>query len=514
MKTEAARLLDEFMLGEESSAFPTCLEGKHNGSIPKSHNSTDQDLRKKFGEPVYFTEADDSRPPRIKAVNEGYWGGLYAEEHIILFEPDERTFYRYIPETGLYVVESSDAIKQTISARMLKAERDDEGLQGLQLHRTDKNLSAVVAHLRGIVEHRGAFANRGHQVHCQNGVMRLSGDKFEFVRFSPTFYSRNRSPIAYDPKAICPRFLNELVRPAVHPEDVLLLQKLAGQCLLGDNLTQRLLILDGLPGRGKSQYANSLQSLVGGENVTQLRTQHLGERFETFRFLRRTLLVGVDVQADFLSTKGASVIKGLVGGDWFDAEQKGGTGSFRLQGKFNITVTSNSRLRVRLEGDVGAWRRRLLIVRFEAPPPAKQVPDFGAVLIREEGSGILNWALEGLKLLLKDVEEFGDIRLTPRQRQVVDSLLAESDSLRHFLQSRLERNPDSDLTTQEIVQAYAEHCPEEGWQPLPTTVVHYQLSNLMLELFQQTQSHDIQRERAQRGYHNVRLKGGADAQRT
>jgi len=42
------------------------------------------------------------------------------------------------------------------------------------------------------------------------------------------------------------------------------------------------------------------------------------------------------------------VLKGLVGGDWFDAEQKGGTGSFQLQGTFNALITSNARLRVRL----------------------------------------------------------------------------------------------------------------------------------------------------------------------
>jgi len=65
------------------------------------------------------------------------------------------------------------------------------------------------------------------------------------------------------------------------------------------------------------------------------------------------------------------LIKGLVGGDWFDAEQKGGTGSFQLQGTFNALITSNARLRVRLQGDVGAWGRRLNIVRYEAPPPAK-----------------------------------------------------------------------------------------------------------------------------------------------
>ena len=72
-------------------------------------------------------------------------------------------------------------------------------------------------------------------------------------------------------------------------------------------------------------------------------------------------------------------------------------------------ITSNARLRVLLSGDVGAWRRQLLIVRCEAPKPTKPIPDFGKLLIREEGSGILNFGLGGIELLLQDVDETGDI---------------------------------------------------------------------------------------------------------
>src|SRR4026208_839995 len=125
-----------------------------------------------------------------------------------------------------------------------------------------------------------------------------------------------------------------------------------------------------------------MQGLVGMLNVTQLRTKHLAERFELYRYQKKTLLVGVDVEPDFLSTKGAGILKGLVGGDWFDAEQKGGTGSFPFQGNFCVIVTSNTRLRVRLCGDVGAWRRRLLIIRYEGPKPKKKIPDFGEKLAR------------------------------------------------------------------------------------------------------------------------------------
>ena len=331
-----------------------------------------------------------------------------------------------------------------------------------------------------------------------------------FEPFSPRFCSRNRSPVSYNAAATCPRFLNELLLPAVREDDALLLQKMAGQFMLGINLVQRFVILDGLQKRGKTAFSNVMQMLVGRENVTQLRTKHLHERFEIFRLLRKTLLVGVDVNEDFMSTDGATAVKGLVGGEWFDAEQKGGNGSFPIQGHFNAIITSNCRLRVRLQGDIGAWHRRLLIVRYEAPPPKKTIPDFAELLIREEGSGILNWALEGLALLLRDVDATGDVWLSERQIAIVDSLLAESDSVRVFLKENVERSADATVTVSELVQGYAEFCPERGWDPLPITTIHRQLESLMLELFQVCRSNSVARGgKSQKGFRGVALKGGS-----
>ena len=474
--------------------------------LPATGDESDADIVERYGVPVFYTKSRDGEL-FVKGINEAYWAALFAAENIVLHEPDERTFFRYAEDSGLYSVISPDAIKQEVSHRMLGISRVDESLSPLENLRTDKNLNAIIAQLRGIAEHRHAFTDRPQAVHLANCMLRFEDDQCFREEFAPSFRSRNRSPIAFDPEATCPRFLNDLLLPAVHPEDAILLQKMAGQCLLGENLIQRFVILDGEPGRGKSQYGIVLQALIGRENVTQLRTDHLGERFELFRFLMRTLLVGVDVDANFLSSKGAPVIKGLVGGDWFDAEQKGGTGSFQFQGKFNILMTSNCRLKVKLQGDVGAWRRRMLIVRYEAPPPKVKIPNFGEVLIREEGPGILNWALHGLHLLLNDIRETGDIRLTPRQAGVVDSLLAESDSLRFFLRENVVKAPGHDLTVAEIIQAYAHYCPDQGWDPLPETQIGRQLPDLMMEMFQTVKANSCQRAgKAARGFRGVAFK--------
>jgi phage/plasmid-associated DNA primase len=163
---------------------------------------------------------------------------------------------------------------------------------------------------------------------------------------------------------------------------------------------------------------------------------------------------------------------------------------------------------VRLQGDVGAWRRRLNIVRYEAPPPPKKINDFGGFLVRTEGSGILNWALMGAQKVLSEIPDAGgDFKMTRRQREVVDSLLAESDSLRHFLQDRVIADTYGDVTVTELVEAYAAYCPERRWQPMAVTEVHNKLEALMLEMFGVTKSHDIKRnEKNQRGFSRVKLR--------
>ncbi len=465
---------------------------------PKPTNDADTEITKRFGDPVYIATSKIGEV-FIKGVNQSYWGGLYHAENTVLFDPLEGGFYQYCCETGIYSQISPDAIKQAISARMLEYSRQDTRLAGLEKFRSDQLLNAIVSQLRGIAEKRNAFVDRPLAIHLANCMLRFEGTQCIREEFSPTFYSRNRSPIAFEETATCPRFLNELLRPAVSSDDELVLQKMAGLALLGDNLIQRFVILEGKAGRGKSQICNVIQAMVGIENQTQLRTEHLKDRFELFRYRKCSLLLGADVEPDFLASKGASTIKSLVGGDWLDAEQKGGTGSFRFQGKFNIFITSNVRLKVKLQGDMDAWRRRMLVVPFNAAPPKKQIPNFAEVLVREEGAGIVNWALRGLHLLFKDLEEIGDIRLTLKQQCLVDSLLNGSASLRLFLQAKVTPQPGSQLTIAEIFQHYFVYCKSERIEPLTESQVRYQLPELMHELFQKEKSNSCQGGRGFRG---------------
>src|SRR4029077_12234725 len=99
-------------------------------------------------------------------------------------------------------------------------------------------------------------------------------------------------------------------------------QKYCGQCLLGRNLSQTMILLDGVPKSSKTTLALVMAEIVGSDNCTQLRTAHLDERFEASAFIGKSILIAPDVKADFLSLYGASILKSLIGGDRMTAEFK------------------------------------------------------------------------------------------------------------------------------------------------------------------------------------------------
>lgn len=459
-------------------------------------------LAKEYGQPFYRNKDE-----HVTGINERYWAALYSRENRVLYDPDEKEFYRYEEITGLWRQVTPENIREMISARILEVSRESRQ-PSLEIQITQTKLKAVVSALMGIVERRGAFRGKKRFIHVANGVLRIATDgDIEFGQFAPEDYSRNQSPIAFDPEAECPRFLKELINPAVEPDDADLLQRWAGLALFGYNLPQRFLILDGTPNGGKGTLVLIIQTLVGVENTYQLRTELLQERFETYRYRGKTLLIGPDVPGEFLMPKGASMLKVLVGGDPISAEGKGLNGDFAMFGNFNIVVTCNSRLRIRLEEDAGAWRRRLLVVRYEKPPSAKRILDFHRTLLDDEGSGILRWALAGFVKLQGEFAERGDFVLTDAQRGRVDSLLAESDSLRLFVSERIERHDYGDVTTGEFQQSYAEYCADNGWNALPTTVVERNAADLMLEVWQVSKSQSVERDgkKSNRGWRKVRI---------
>jgi P4 family phage/plasmid primase-like protien len=361
-----------------------------------------------------------------------------------------------------------------------------------------------VGHLKGICERTDVFAQTPLGIHVANGFLVIGDESMELQEFSPSHFSRNSSPIAFDPKARCPVFLDKVLRPALDEDDISLLQYYAGQCLLGRNLTQTVLILHGEGGTGKGTTSNVIQKLVGVHNCQELRTEHLEERFELYRYIGRSLLYGADVDPGFLRTKGAHTLKRIVGNDLLTPEGKNSNEVFNIRGNFNVLITCNNRLSVRLSGDVKAWRRRLQIIEFhKADGNTPIIRELDNWLIEHEGPGILNWAIVGASEVLADSKAGRARELSAAQTQRLEALLGMSDSIRGFLQAKVERRDGECLEKNELLEAYADYCGDQKWDPLPEMAARKELNNRMLEMFGSVERKSAGPERNQRGYSNV-----------
>lgn len=441
-------------------------------------------------------------------LNQTFFAGKFAFENAVLFETAENRFYLYDEARGLWQHTTEAKIKTLLLADLLDFSKNQDAKikNRFELARTDQYAGNVARVLRGQVERRGVFSNPRRIVHVLNGVVEIGGNGVTLRPFSPTYYSRNQVPVLFEPAARCPRFLDQLLGQALSADDIYLVQKWTGGVLLGGNLAQKMLIQDGGAGTGKGTTADIIGRLVGADNVTQLRTELLHERFEIARFVGKKLLAGRDVPGDFLNRRGASVIKALTGADVLDTEIKGSMTAPTVS-CMDILITSNSRLRVRLEDDAGAWRRRLLIVRYSSAPPAKPIADFADKLFCEEGSGILNWALAGAVALHGDLEVHGRFQVTVAQQKRVDDLLAESDSVRAFLSGWVVRHEEAEVTTNELCEKYSRYCENMEWRPLSRREVERTLPDLMLEVFNLSQRHDIkQYGKSYRGYSGIQLR--------
>jgi putative DNA primase/helicase len=423
-----------------------------------------------------------------------------------VYLPAENRFWTYSPDEGVFIEARDPSLLTRLSSLLLQAARACDGAVTKKLKfrfRDSSNLVGVIKHAQGLLAKPHDYFNSGltQFILCRNGMLRLS-DK-ELLAFSPSYCRRNKLAVAFDPAAKCPLFLDTLMRPALDTEELDLLQRWCGLTLIGENIAQIILLLTGTAGGGKGTFIRVLVGIIGSRNVGALRTQLLCERFELGRFLGRTLLYGADVPDDFLNHRGASILKALTGGDPVTLEFKNSNEAPSIVCKFNVVVTCNSRLTVHLEGDTGAWRRRLAPIEYRNPKPEKVIADLSEQILAREASGVLNWMLEGLEKIRADDWQ---LHLTAAQQKVVDDLLLESESHIVFVGESLVRAAEEQLTVTDCYSRYVEFCNEHGWRALTRNKFGTVIGDAVVYQFGITPRHDIRdgNGKPQRGWKGIR----------
>ena len=468
--------------------------------IPEEDNETDlasyDPIQIEFG-PYFIVKGENVKPnPRAIVAN-------FSSQRRIVFWDEAKTFLQYEETTGVWENITKDQLKYELG--------NFYGDLAIGANKKELAYTAGNSFFSSLVEVLKGWQLPNQREHnpklfpVTNGVLDFNTIPPALKPNSAEYFFQHRAQFKWDSEAVCPQF-KAFLSASLLEEDISLIQRYCGSMFLGRNSDQKILVLKGTPGGGKSTLVTILEQIVGLKNVANLRTQHLGGRFEFSGFLGKRLLTGKDVPGDTLSLKSAQFLKSLVGGDLLQAEFKY-AGKAEVWGKFHVVIACNNSLRIALDNDEGAWRRRLLIVRYDRPTIDKPIHDLAEKLIREEGEGILAWLVQGAIAHAKEVDEKVGYQLTDRQKEAIESLIGESQSVRRFVETQVEKgtNPCG-VSTKELLDGYIMFCKKQCWTPLAEAKVQKDIPSLMVSIHQKTQSHDLDRDsKSVRGYKQVKL---------
>jgi len=385
-----------------------------------------------------------------KALNVSFFARVFAMRHAVALRRGELCIY--YPNTGLWVPQSQQEMSRLVW-KFIRAFLDELQASGYK----ERLRQAAVDEILMLLKTEGARVpevSKSTVIHVKNGMLDVSVYPPVLLPFSPDYGSVQRVEIDYDPEAVCSRF-DAWLEGAMYRDDVLLLQEWFGAVMLGANQSHRLLLLSGEAGSGKTSLVSLLEKLVGTGACCQLRTAQLGGRFEAREYANKRLLIGSDVQSDFLTGRHTAVIKSLTGGDSLTAERKMENEGVSFKGEFHMVICSNEELTLRVENDADAWVRRLLSIEMGKPESLLTAPDFVAMLLRDEGEGILAWVAGGAHRHVKNRYSYC---LSPEQEARIQRIVDASDGVRLFAEQCLGLDPtgQGEVTAQQLFDAYDE----------------------------------------------------------
>ena len=337
------------------------------------------------------------------------------------------------------VVETDSEHREALSKFAIRSENK----------RSLDNMISIAGKDKEVVMSQSSLDKNHYLLGVENGTVDLRTGKLE-VSDRANFITKHAN-VTHMADANCPKwlkFVNEIMDN--DQEMVNYLQKVVGYSLTGDTTAQKFFFLHGSGANGKSVFIETISELLGDYSmqtpVSTLMTKATGSinndvaRLKGARFVAAT-------ETEEHSKFNESELKQLVGGDTITARflhQE----YFEFLPEFKLWISGNHKP---VTGDgYGMWRRLILIpfnVKFAKKDRDSKLKD----KLRQEMSGILNWAIEGcIKWKIEDLK-------TPRTIQsAINEYKSEMDIIQHWIDDCWQTNAaaSSTIKATELYRSY------------------------------------------------------------
>ena len=321
------------------------------------------------------------------------------------------------------------------------------------------------------------------------------------------------APVAFDPSAKCPRWDAFLSRVQPDHEVSGFLRRYFGSALTGDTGDEQFVVAYGAGRNGKSTLIETLLAMLGeyghkaDSELFLAPNGHASQRGgprPDLMALRGTRLVAV-VEAAEGRRLDENLVKQLTGRDTITARRL-----FQDESSFTpehkLFLASN--YLPRIHGTDPAIWARVLLVRFEVaiPPEERDTTLKDRLVTPPELSGILNWALQGLREW-HAVTTGSRLKPPDSVRAATRDYREDEDVLGPFLADRCVLGPEEWTSTKDLTVAYRSFCEATGMEELKDQPFRRRLRSADCKPEPNPDPRDRSRTRGWRG---LRLRGASE----
>ena len=415
----------------------------------------------------------NKRYGRLDAGNGNLFADLYADR--VRFVADRKRWYiydgvRWAPDAGnIHVM---NLCKSAADALMMYALgiRDEETRTVYIKHaakwQQQKYRETILKDAATVAGARAAdFDGDPYLLNCKNGTLDLKTLTFRGHR-SADLVTRCAN-VAYAPAARCDRwerFIDEIF--CGDADLAAYVQKALGYALTGGTQYECLFILYGATTRnGKSTLCETFLQMVGDygktaspETVARRKYADARAPSEDVARLAGARFVSMS-EPEKKMVLNASLIKALTGNDTITARFLG-EGSFEFKPQMKIFLNTNHLPNV---SDPTLFSSdRLKVIPFARHfEEHERDPLLKTKLTTPEAlSGILNWCIDGLRLLT--VDGFGVPQVT---HAATEEYREEADRFGNFIADYLVASPDGEVDAHTVHAVYRDWCYDNGYTP-------------------------------------------------
>lgn len=239
-------------------------------------------------------------------------------------------------------------------------------------------------------------------------------------------------PIEYDPHAKAPNWEDRLKEWLPDEGSRKIMQEFIGYALIPYMGFEKALVIQGEGANGKSLFLETIQGLLGYDVVDSVNMRTLFSRFGSASLVGKVLNIVNEAGSEYLRGGHADDFKNLVSGGRIIADVKNQAPiTFNNTAKFIFASNHDIKTGDKSEG----WLRRMVIVPFDQDFRNSQTPKYEIMqALREEYSGIFNWAIEGLRRLVQQ-QAFSESESANKKKM---AYIRENDVAADFFMNCLE----------------------------------------------------------------------------